>query len=282
MFRKNMLIGVVFVAGSLIEAFSMNVNINIGMKAHLSSLPKIGDLSLLHESSENPRKKNLLMYLIEIGQYEAAEFLIESGVNLNIQDIDGRTALMHAAMCFSNDAARCLIENGAGVNIVSKGGGTALIYAAQKDYAAVAMYLIQKGARLDVRNRDGYTALMFAALCGNLDVVRSILWKDGSSIDDEFLPNKLTALMFAIKKGHNSVAMTLIDRGASLTMANIQGHSALMLAAICGNTEIVDFIMKRNRNLANQVDKNGHTALVHATYKKHDDIKKILLAYAAK
>ena len=54
-------------------------------------------------------------------------------------------------------------ESDFGLDIQNKDGKTALILAAEKGHADIAASLIAKGANMDIQNKDGNTALIVAA-----------------------------------------------------------------------------------------------------------------------
>jgi ankyrin repeat protein len=56
---------------------------------------------------------------------ELVRFLLEHGAEVNLQDSNGRTALMHAATTFNLTAVRQLMEKGADKHLVDKKGSTA-------------------------------------------------------------------------------------------------------------------------------------------------------------
>jgi uncharacterized UPF0146 family protein len=69
------------------------------------------------------------MYAIKFGNEEVAKELIEAGADLNIQDIEGQTALMYAIKFGNEEVAKELIEAGADLNIQDIEGQTALMHA---------------------------------------------------------------------------------------------------------------------------------------------------------
>lgn len=70
--------------------------------------------------------------------------LIEKGANVNLVDIDCRTALMYTVDNY--DITKLLIDSGADVNLIDINGKTALIYASQKGHLEVADFLKANGA----------------------------------------------------------------------------------------------------------------------------------------
>ncbi|RZC45914.1 hypothetical protein C5167_038863 [Papaver somniferum] len=65
-----------------------------------------------------------LMYLANEGDLEGMTELLDSGVNINFQDIDGRTALHIAACQGVADVVELLISRGADIDPTDRWGST--------------------------------------------------------------------------------------------------------------------------------------------------------------
>lgn len=72
-----------------------------------------------------------LMYLANEGDGEGIRELLDSGIDVNFKDVDGRTAL-HVAACQSRtDVVQLLLQRGADVNLEDRWGST-VYYASKK------------------------------------------------------------------------------------------------------------------------------------------------------
>ena len=87
------------------------------------------------------------------------KFLIELGAEVNVQNIDGDTALIIASRERKTWGAKLLIELGAEVNVQNYKGDTALIIASREAYIELAELLIEAEADVNVENNSGETAL---------------------------------------------------------------------------------------------------------------------------
>jgi ankyrin repeat protein len=90
--------------------------------------------------------------------------LLEAGININMPNSRGETALMLAAFHGNLSIASQLLVKGAEPNPVQ--GWTPLIYAAFQGQIEIAKLLINKGAKVNAMTDNGSTALMFAAMGG--------------------------------------------------------------------------------------------------------------------
>jgi len=85
--------------------------------------------------------------------------VLAGGVNVNVTDNDGETALMEAADNGNLHAVKNLIAAGANVNARDEDGETALMVAADEGNLAIIKVLIAAGADVNARDNEGETAL---------------------------------------------------------------------------------------------------------------------------
>lgn len=100
------------------------------------------------------------------------KFLLESGVNVNLQDEDRKTALMEAAMNRDVASAELLLSHNASIDQKDNFGNTALIFAAERGYLPIVELLVSKGADINVMGSRGRTALMAAIVRQELPLVK--------------------------------------------------------------------------------------------------------------
>ena len=109
--------------------------------------------------------------------------LIDNGANVNAQDQNGFTALMHAAMQQSPEIAEKLIHNGALIETRDKRGRTALMLAVnsyQKKNTPsleVIRLLIKQGADLEAEDNNGKNVLDYASDVKLKKVLEGIIQK---------------------------------------------------------------------------------------------------------
>lgn len=161
-----------------------------------------------------------LIIAISQNQGYAIETLIDAGANVNAQDQNGQTALMHAIMIRDRPGSnleatvKLLIKAGANVNMRDRFGDTALMQAVLCHRGAFVKLLVDAGANLDARNRDGETALMLA-----------------------------------VRVNAEECITFLVAAGADLYARNQDGQTALMIAAAEGvdRKNIYDFLVNATR-----------------------------------
>jgi len=130
---------------------------------------------------------NFLEKTISSGDKTTLEALINNGAKIDQRNSDKETALLKALESKHEDIAMLLIEKGADVNVQGKRGeNTPLILAAEHGFKNVVEQLFKKGAKIDQRNSS-----------------------------------KKTALLKALEKKHEDIAMLLIEKGADV---HVQGN----------------------------------------------------------
>lgn len=106
------------------------------------------------------------------GRDDMISALLQAGVDIEVRDARGHTALVLASYNRQASATALLLANGAAVDGTRDAlANTALMGVAFKGYDEIARMLIDVGAEVDRRNGVGQTALMMAALFGQTMIV---------------------------------------------------------------------------------------------------------------
>lgn len=104
------------------------------------------------------------------GNSEVAKFLIEKKSNLDYVSDEG-TALMAAVVRGKNELAKSLLENGVNPNLTNIGGTTALMYAAQFKNVELVKLLLQHKADKTIVNKEQKTAFEYAVFSNNDEII---------------------------------------------------------------------------------------------------------------
>ena len=117
--------------------------------------------------SEDHRGFTPLMIAVYNDQPEVADFLLEKGARLAMQDMSGNSALM--GVCFKGykTIAEKLLQAGADVNQRNANGATALTFAATFGHLEIAEMLMRNGADLNLRDSRGKSPLDHAIIQEN-------------------------------------------------------------------------------------------------------------------
>lgn len=100
--------------------------------------------------------------------------------------------------------------------------------------------LIAKGAKLEEEDRLHKSALVYAAGMGHHEVI-DVLLQAGALIDAAYIDG-LTPLMWAAGQGHTESVRLLVNKGANKGLKDDRGLTALDMAQEAGHAAIVPLL----------------------------------------
>ena len=138
-----------------------DVELSTHMKYALGNKYFTNALSLVEEavnvnSISRDDKSALLRTAASIGKHMLVNMFLQIGADVNSTDMNGKTALINAAIWNQDKCVNLLIEGGADVNIATNQGDTALMFANCSNMKS----LLKAGADVNAVNSQGTTALM--------------------------------------------------------------------------------------------------------------------------
>ena len=102
--------------------------------------------------------------------------MLTDGVDINVKDKNGNTALFHAASKGKVVITNILLGAGADVNLKNKRRNTPLMIAVWYGHTDTVDVLLNTGADVSVINKRGWTALKIASKAiGNKKIARMLL-----------------------------------------------------------------------------------------------------------
>ena len=228
----------------------------------------------------NKYRPALLAHLQSQADHNMIAYLLERGAAIDAQDSDGNTALILAVRQGLSSVVRLLLDRGARIDLETFKGETALSLAMQQHAASpAATALPGGGAAADggclelltekTAEKLGWNALLLhAAQYG--DDVKLQSWINGSQQQQRRRGSRV-----AEEEDSSSASSTAID----LDYTDVQGRSALMLAARGGHTQCVVRLLEAGVNVRLR-DRDGCSALVAAVRSGHKDIAELIAKWA--
>jgi ankyrin repeat protein len=180
----------------------------------------------------------------EKGDLHKVVEMLKQGVDLNLQDGDGLTALHRAAAKDRTAIVQVLLASGANVDKPDHFNRTPLIWAAGQGNKSVVQALLEKGAAVDYRDRNDRTALFYACDKGDMGVVQALLEK-GAEVNAVEKVAGVTPLIAAAGAGHHEVIELLLARGAKIEAPDQDGDTPLMWAAVRGHAKATAELLEK-------------------------------------
>ncbi|CAL4124562.1 unnamed protein product, partial [Meganyctiphanes norvegica] len=207
--------------------------------------------------------------------------LLDSGVDINIQDDASTTPLREASWFDSTAVANILIDRGANVDIPDKLGHTPLMAATFKSKSlSIIEALIKAGADMTLSDNTGNTALHLAALL-NKTTIAKLLLQNGANA--RAVDNKgNTPASIAREKGYPQLAAIIDSFTVNITDTTGEdiGNRELKLwnAARDGDlVQVNNMLAKGTSPLWRNPESQGETAIHIASKNNYQEIVIALL-----
>jgi ankyrin repeat protein len=199
-------------------------------------------LSVLLTADIDPGPE-LLAKAARVGNVKAAEDLLEAGVNPNVPDQYGSTALYHAASMNQLDAVKLLLKYRADPNLTNLHKSTPLQRAADLGNSRMASTLIAAGADVNAKGPEGRTAIFFAG---------------GHRLD---------------------LMQLLIEKGADVNVRDAEGDSPLDEAVWIGSLDATAVLLAHGAHMNEAQTTSGATPINEAAYRGHANVVRYLLQF---
>jgi ankyrin len=222
--------------------------------------------------------------------------LVQGGIDVNVREADGTTALHWASYRDELASAQLLIRAGANVNAANDLGATPIWTASVNGSATMVQLLLEAGANPNASLLLGETALMAAARSGNAEVVERLLSRGANP--NARAARGQTALMWAVAQRHPAAVRVLLAHGADVNArsdswsqveaVSPHGHpgynraiphgssTPLIFAARVGDLESAKLLVAAGANV-NDADAWGVSVVVMAAHAGYGDLVEWLL-----
>jgi ankyrin repeat protein len=205
---------------------------------------EIADVLRTALEADKPSKRQAerrLLVAAERGDATAAALAIRAGASLEARDGRDRTPLLLAVTKDRLAVARLLVYLGADPDALDDQHDTPWLVTGVTGSVDMLEVLLPAHPDLRIQNRFGGTSLIPASERGHVAYVRRVV---GTDIDVNHVNNLgWTALLEAVilgdgSKRYQQIVMILLDAGASATIADRQGVTALQHAERRGQREV--------------------------------------------
>ena len=209
------------------------------------------------------------------GNIDRIKELLEEGVDINVQNEKGFTALMSASswsnLNSNDETVKFLLENGADINIQTfTGKWTALMSAVRyigdsansngNSNNETVKTLLEYGPDLSLRNSDGWTPLLIAARYGDDETVKMLL-ENGADINDKNNNNSGILHLVIQNEQISSELIKKILENVDINAVKNTGYTALMSATRLNMLEKVKLLLENGADVFIRNNISSQTAL---------------------
>ncbi|KAL9979953.1 hypothetical protein ACROYT_G008476 [Oculina patagonica] len=207
--------------------------------------------------------------------------------DVNAVNSSGFTALHHAASANQNEVVVMLLESKADINCQGRQLLTALHVAVRYNSFEVVKTLMEYNADPSMKDADGATPLHFAARHGCAETSKLLLSSSQSSVN---CPDNsgITPFHLACASGSFELCELFFEHRADIRAQTVEEKSPLHLAALHGNKDIVQLLIKEASlefdnptYFIDAPDFEENTALHLACHKGYKEIAELLLSQGA-
>ncbi|XP_054832156.1 caskin-2 isoform X2 [Eublepharis macularius] len=218
-------------------------------KIKASKTKLLGSTKRLNVNYQDVDGFSALHHAALVGSLELISLLLEAQATVDIKDINGMRPLHYAAWQGKVEPVRLLLRAAASVNMASLDGQIPLHLSAQYGHYEVSEMLLQHQSNPCLVNKAKKTPLDLACEFGRLKVAQLLLNShlcvsllEGQSKDTTD-PNYTTPLHLAAKNGHKEIIRQLLKAGIEINKQTKTG-TALHEAALYGKTEVVRLLLQ--------------------------------------
>lgn len=187
------------------------------------------------------------------GYVRFCEYFLKAGIDPNVEDINGQTALYHA-----------ILQN-------------------KKNVLKIKKLLLDSGANPNIRGADG-ECLFISDIYSNDFISVKYFIENGADINQRSLKGELP-IFIAVANGYEDLVELLASKGADTNINCVVNNGSIedrliFYAIDKGNLKIIDAISKCSDIIS--VGSNGKTPLFYAVEKNKKEVIKVLLKYLTK
>ena len=225
------------------------------------------------------------------GRIHVIEWLLGEGFTLDETNHNGDTCLLLAAYGGHLELVEWLVNRKVPLKQKNKCGFTSLLSAANGGQLNAAKWLIEHGSELTEADEDGYTPLILAACGGSIELVEYFLSLGAENTEVNNNGRHLSWPSFCATNQraicsippYMAVLRTLICLACACHPVRCvnAGDTPLLLAAYCGHTKLVDWLLNHGSTLK---EKNNTEmgALISAANGGNVEVVQLLLKYIEK
>lgn len=208
--------------------------------------------------------------------FSSAKTLVALGVDVDAQNLSGKTALSDACRSAKKDMAILLIRSGADINATDATGRTVLMDAISSSNEDMVRLLLQYKANVQVQEMSGRNAYHEAALTGNIGIINMIRKAGGNPLARDAAGETPFSLVL-----ESDIGVIQAVLGNDTTISDSDGNTPIHIAVQKhADTRTLTQLLNIGYP-ASQRNGKGLTALNEAVAKNEKNQALVLLEYGA-
>lgn len=195
---------------------------------------------------------------------QVCQQLVQNGATINLPDVLGMTPLFAACQKGHYNVVKFLYDSGAELNRAANDGTTALHYAVSSNWLDIVKFLVENGANVARKSSKGYTPIDYAPAPSH-DEVYNYLIKFMPKPQQPAVQKPTKTLLQAVKDADLQQVILHVDSHSSeLDVPDADGKTPLYHAAVLGDAEIVEELIKAGANVNSKSTKGFYPLYVAA------------------
>ncbi|KAL4238675.1 Ankyrin repeat [Mactra antiquata] len=249
---------------------------------YVNKLLKLGaDVTIPDQDGYNP-----FHLAVQSGSKDIVTAIIDNDKKIiDIADQHGVPPLVTAVKHKQLEVCRLLLDQGANVNgLEQKQKRTAVYYAIKQKHMEMLDLLLKHNPRLDTIDCKGRSILY---LCCELTDTRFFHKVIGASpnfsksIMNQPADEEKTPVIIACQNGNSEQLKHLLENGATVKASDTSGKSALHHCADNLETQCAEMLLEKDKSILEVKDEQGYTALALAVLVGNTNLIKLLLEKGA-
>jgi ankyrin repeat protein len=221
----------------------------IGPRASLEVLQRFVELGVSPNVINKLTQTPLLQRAVLLGHENIVKYLLDQNADVDVVNLQGATALHHAANHGFVEIIRLLLQKGANINAVMSERKLSVLHMTIMGESEAALEcLLTWPVKPDTEAQDdcGYTALHYAVLQPSKEL-SELLLRHGAN-PNAFAEGDTSPLEKAVREQPEMVPL-LIEYGADAALKRPDGLFVLMIAAYKDDSEMVEQLMKNQKSI---------------------------------
>lgn len=210
------------------------------------------------------------------GDLSKIQAAVEQGANLGHKNARGVAPMMLVASSNNKtaiDALKWILEQKVEVDEQDGNGWTSLLHAARNGRSEMCQALIEFQSDPNMKANDGTTAVHMAAMEGKKDLLRQLIEGTNTKLYSEPDQKGWTPLFYAAREGHGEAVEWLISVNAKYNekAEKDENRRPLMVACEAGHWKVCQILINKKSNVED-TDSEHRTALFYAVMNGHETV----------